>query len=255
MMKKSMVFVALIVMLFVNMLAVLLPINKVTTKELSDAIPIFFVPAGYVFSIWSVIYLALIGYAIYQLLPVAKHDKKLHSIAGLFVVNALANAGWILLWHYRYVTTSVLVMLLILATLILIYQKLGIGQTQVSRQQYWLSHFPFSLYLGWICVATIANIAGALYVHQWSGWGITPELWSTILIIVTTILTLSMLLRRRDYVFAAVIIWAVIGIGVKFAAVPIILWTVIPSILVITVMMVLCQQKIIVQKYRESCSD
>jgi len=226
-------------MLSVNAMAVLLPLNNKSTKELSDAIPTYFVPQGYVFSIWSLIYLALIGYAVYQLLPRTKDNLKLHSMAWLFVLNALANAGWIFLWHYEYVATSVLLMLVILGSLIGIYTLMGIGKEKVSKSEYWFTHFPFSLYLGWISVATIANIAAALHVHEWSGWGIAPQTWSVIMLVVATALTLTMLLRHRDYVFAGVIIWAVIGIGRNFSDETAILWTSLASIVIIVIAIVL----------------
>lgn len=241
--KQISVLSALIIMLILNMLAVLLPLNNKTTKELSDAIPSYFVPAGYVFSIWSLIYLALIGYTVYQLLPVSRNNQKLHSIAWLFVINALSNAGWIIVWHYEMVVWSVALMLVILVTLIAMYQKLDIGQTKVTKTQYWLTHFPFSLYLGWISVATIANISGALYVLQWNGWGIAPHIWATIMIILAGLLAIIMLLRRCDYVFAAVIIWALIGIAVKFSAVPVMLWVVIIMICCIAVVATLAMVK------------
>lgn len=223
--QKTSVIVSFIVMVSVNALAVLLPLNNKTTKELSDAIKMYFVPEGYVFSIWSLIYLAVLGYVIYQLLPSKAAQEKMHSIWWLFMINALANAGWIFLWHYEFVAASVILMVVILVTLIAIYLQLGIGRIQVSRTQYWLSHFPFSLYLGWISVATIANVAVALTVHQWTGWGIAPQYWSAIMIAVAALLALAMLWRRRDYVYSAVIIWALVGIALKFQAESVILWT------------------------------
>jgi hypothetical protein len=228
--KKVSVLVSLAIMLTVNALAVLLPINDKTTEELSDAIAIYFVPEGCVFSIWSLIYVALTGYAIYQLMKKNADNTRLHSIAWLFVINGFANAGWILLWHYEYVATSVLLMLTILATLLFIYIKLGIGKESVTRAQYWFTHFPFSLYLGWISVATIANIAGALHVHEWGAWGIAPQNWSAIMIGVAALLAMTMVLRRKDFIFAGVVIWAVIGIALKFSDVTVILWTSIAAI-------------------------
>lgn len=236
MIKKLSVIVALLVMLLVNTLAIVLPINGLTTKELSDAIPTLFVPAGYVFSIWSLIYLALLGFAAYQAFS-RQHHQVLEQISWLFVVNALANAAWILLWHYQYVATSVVVMLVILVTLILIYRRLHVDHTAVSRPYYWFVHFPFSLYLGWISVATIANSAAALQVHAWNGFGVAPEIWSALLVVVTTGLTLLMLRRHRDMVFAGVIVWALIGIGVNFSTIQVILWAVIGSVTTICLMM------------------
>lgn len=216
MFQKIIVCISLVIMLGANALAVLLPLNGKTTKELSDAIEIFFVPEGYVFSIWSLIYIALIGYALYQFTAEANKNEKLQSIGTLFIVNALANAGWIFLWHYEYVATSVVLMLVILCTLIAIYQKLDIGRTKVPAKEYWLTHFPFSIYLGWISVATIANVAGALHVHEWGAWGIAPEVWSAIMIIVASVLAVVMLWQRKDMVFTGVVIWALIGIALKF---------------------------------------
>lgn len=223
--RRSSVLLSLIVMLTLNTLAIALPLNNVTTKELSDAIPTLFVPAGYVFSIWSLIYLALIGYAVYQALPATQQQSALQGMAWLFVLNAFANGGWIVLWHYRYVGLSVIVMLVILVTLILIYRRLDIGRRRVSWPQYWLTHFPFSLYLGWISVATMANISAALYVYHWNGWGIAPAIWSATLLCAATALTLTMLLVRRDVVFAGVIIWAVVGIALNFSDIPVIAYT------------------------------
>lgn len=239
MVKKISVLLGLVIMLAVNAMAVLLPLNNKSTKELSDAIPTFFVPEGYVFSIWSIIYLALLAYAIYQLLPQAKNNTRLHGIAWLFVLNAFSNAGWIFLWHYEYVATSVVFMLVILGTLIGIYRLLGIGIEKVNNIEYWLTHFPFSLYLGWISVATIANIAAALYVHNWSAWGIAPQLWSVLMLVVATVLSITMLLKYRDYVFAGVIVWAVIGIGRNFSEDSRILWTCVASVIVIVVVAVI----------------
>lgn len=223
--SKITVLFGFIVMLIVNALAVFLPLNGKSTGELSDAIPIYFVPEGYVFSIWSLIYVALIGYAIYQLLPRSHNNTRLHSIAWLFVLNVFANAGWIFLWHYEYVATSVLLMLVLLITLIVIYVQLEIGRSSVSKIEYWLTHFPFSLYLGWISVATIANIAGALYVHEWNALGIAPQIWSAVMICVAGLLAVVMLIQRKDYVYSGVIIWAVIGIARKFSTEPVILWS------------------------------
>ncbi len=244
--KRVSVLSALLVMLTINTLAVLLPLNGKTTKELSDAIPVYFVPEGYVFSIWSLIYIALIGYTVYQLLPSNQKNKQLHRIAWLFVINALSNAGWIVLWHHEQVVWSVGLMLVILGTLIAIYQMLGIGQIKVKPTQYWLTHAPFSLYLGWISVATIANISGALYVLQWDGWGIEPQVWAAIMIVVAGVLALTMLLRRADYIFAAVIIWALVGIAVKFSTVSVMLWAVIAmvSCIVVTALGIVAKNKL-----------
>ena len=238
--KKAWVVVTLVIMLTMNGLAVLLPLNNKTTQELSDAIPIFFVPAGYVFSIWSLIYVALIGYVVYQALPVSEGNSRVHSIWAVFSVNALANAGWIVLWHYEFVVLSVAMMFVILLTLLMIYVKLDIGtpaiRSRLTTTEYWCTHFPFSLYLGWISVATIANVAAALYVMDWNGFGISPELWSAIMIAIATVLALLMILRRRDMVFAGVVVWSLVGIGIKFTDVTVITASTVAGVVVLVIM-------------------
>jgi hypothetical protein len=116
------------------------------------------VPAGYVFSIWGLIYLGLIAYAVYQALPAQAHNPDLRSIGYIFVLSSLANIGWILLWHYEVFPATVLVMSVLLVCLIGIYLRLDIGRKQVSNGMRWFVHLPFSIYLGWITVATIANV-------------------------------------------------------------------------------------------------
>ncbi len=215
--------VALLVVLVVNALASLLPIAGQTTGEISDRFEVYFVPAGYVFSIWGLIYLALIGFAIYQALPSQRNDSRLARIDPFFVVSCIANASWIVAWHYEQFALSVLFMLLLLISLIVIYLHLGIGRGHVATgAERWLLHVPFSLYLGWITVATVANITTFLEYIGWGAWGIPEPSWSAIMMVVGLIITTLMMLRRRDVAYGLVIIWAYIGIAVNFPGVPVV---------------------------------
>lgn len=206
----------LIITLTLNGLANALPINGKTTGELSDFYPNLFVPAGFTFSIWGVIYIFLLFFVGYQLFQAfskyQRHDSFINEIGGLFFLNCLANASWIVAWHYQYIFLALLLMFCILVSLILIYQKLKIGLTKVRTAEKWLVHIPFSLYLGWITVATIANVTALLVDLDWNGFGIAPEIWTIIVLIVGTLIGLRMLQKRGDIAFGLVILWAYFGI-------------------------------------------
>lgn len=213
--RQLIVIISALAMIAVNALANVLPINGQNTGEISDRFAVFFVPAGYVFSIWGLIYLGIIAYAVYQALPAQATNPALKKIGYLFVLSSLANIAWILLWHYEFFPLSVVVMLVLLGLLIAIYLALDIGRAQVSSAMKWLVHLPFSIYLGWITVATIANITALLYFWDWNGWGIDPELWTLIMLAAGTLIGAAVSLTRGDLAYALVLIWAFTGIAVK----------------------------------------
>jgi translocator protein len=155
----------------VNGLANSLPINNQTTGEISDNYPVMFTPAGYVFSIWGLIYLGLLGFVIYQALPAQRDNPRLDRVGYWFVWSCIFNSIWIFLWHYELMLWSVLVMLGILVSLILVYLHLEIGRNRVPLGESLLARLPFSIYLGWISVATIANVSVLLYDLGWDGFG------------------------------------------------------------------------------------
>ena len=212
-------FVMFLVTVAVNSLANILPINGRNTGEISDSIPALFTPAGYVFSIWSLIYLALLGFSIYQLLP-AGQTPRLQRLGYAFAISGVFNTAWILAWHYGQVFLSVLIMLGLLATRIWIYGKLEIGIKPVSVREKWLVNLPFSIYLGWISVATIANISALGVTANWSGWGLSGTTWTIIMIVIATLLGLAMTFLRREVAYTLVLVWALIGIAVAQKEIP-----------------------------------
>ena len=215
---------AFLITVVVNGLANALPINGVTTGEVSDSFPVYFVPAGYVFAIWGVIYLALLGFAIYQLLPAQRENRRLERIGWWFALGSLANGAWIFFWHYRIFPVTVILMLILLVSLLAIYLRLGIGRAQVSRAEKWLVDIPFSIYLGWITVATVANVTDLLYHLGWNGAPLSPQVWAVIMLMIATALAAAMSLTRRDVAYVLVIVWAFVGIAVKQAATPLVAW-------------------------------
>ena len=215
--RQVLVVLAVIAVIAVNIIAVALPLNGLNTGEISDRFDIFFVPAGYVFSIWSLIYIGLIAYAIYQALPGQKENPRLRSMGYLFVFSCLANIIWLFLWHYEVFLFTLVAMLALLLSLIAIYLRLDIGRGQVSTGEKWFVHIPFSIYLGWISVATIANATQLLYYLGWSGWGISPEIWAVIMLAAGVIISAVMSLTRADIAYSLVLVWAYVGIAIEHA--------------------------------------
>jgi benzodiazapine receptor len=213
---------AVILTLIVNGLADALPLNGLNTGQISDQFKVYFVPAGYVFSIWGLIYLGLILFAVYQALPSQRQNPRLERVGYLFALSCLANIAWIFLWHYEQFVLTLVAMFSLLGLLIAIYLRLGIGRVNVSTGERWLVHTPFSVYLGWVSVATIANVSDALDYLKWSGWGVPPQWWAVIMLIIGVGLAFAMGLTRGDAAFMLVIIWAFAGIAVKQSASPLV---------------------------------
>jgi translocator protein len=210
-------WLALILMLTVNTLANTIPINGYNTGQVSAFYPNLFVPDGFTFSIWSIIYLLLIGFVVMSTKWLwNKSDLVPGQLAGkispLFFITCLLNAGWILSWHYLQVFASVIIMLLFLGMLIYIYLQLQPFRKMLSLVQKLFLYTPFVVYLGWISVATIANITALLVQLKWSGAPLTEAIWSIIMIITASILGLVFIWKRSDRAYALVIAWALLGI-------------------------------------------
>lgn len=213
--RQIAVVIAVLAVIAVNILANALPINGLTTAEISDRFDIFFVPAGYVFSIWGLIYLGLLGYAVYQALPSQANNPSLRGIGWLFVLSCIANIAWIFLWHYEQFALSVVAMVALLVLLIAIYLRLDIGRAKVPTPMKWLVHVPFSIYLGWITVATIANMTSFLDYINWGGWGLSEVAWTVIMLAVAVLVAGAITHTRSDVAYLAVLIWAFAGIALK----------------------------------------
>ena len=213
-------FFSVISALTVNILASTLPLNGQNTGEISDRFQVYFVPAGYVFAIWGVIYLGWIAFTIFQFRPSQKESTRLRRLGYLFAISNIANAAWLFCWHYNQFGLSVLVMLALLGLLIVSYLRLNVNRTSVTRTEYWSVDVLFSVYLGWITVATVANITDWLYLVEWNGFGIHAQTWAIIMLAVASLLGLAMALTRRDVGYLSVLVWAFIGIAVKQTPAP-----------------------------------
>jgi hypothetical protein len=213
---------SVVIALAVNILASTLPLNGQNTGEISDRFQVYFVPAGYVFAIWGIIYIGWIAFTIYQFQPSQKESLRLRRLGYLFALSGLTNAAWLFCWHYNLFGWSVLVMLTLLALLIASYLRLDVNRVAASTAERWSVDIPFSVYLGWITVATVANVTDWLYLVEWSGFGLAPQTWAVIMIAVASVVGFGMFLTRRDAAYLAVLVWSFIGIAVKQAPEPLI---------------------------------
>lgn len=210
-------------------------LNGKTSGQVSDAYPTLITPAGFTFSIWSIIYILLGVFVVYQVLPQKEGKSFLDRISFLFILSGLLNTSWLFLWHYGFITYSVILMFGLLASLIAIYLRLNIGKADVSIKEKICVHLPFSVYLGWITVASIANVAVALTFINWNAFGIDPAIWASLVIAVALLSTLTVIVTRRDIGYSLVIIWALGGIMAKQSNNQIVLWTTIVSIVAILI--------------------
>ena len=184
------------------------------TAEISDANPTLITPAGYVFAIWGIIYVLLGIFVIFQALPMRKEKEYHGKIGWLFVLSSVFNITWLFLWQFEYLAFSVILMFLLLASLISIYLRLNIGKSDVGIREKLAVHLPFSTYLGWITIASIANVSVTLVSVEWDGFGISQETWATLIVIIALLIAFLVIVTRRDIAYGLVFIWAFVGIAV-----------------------------------------
>lgn len=201
--------ISLIGVIAVNVLANVLPLNNQTTGEISNRLPVLFTPAGYVFSIWAVIYVLLIIWLAGIWKRKEQNGLEYNKRSFLFIISSILNIAWIYLWHYEYFLLTIFVMLGLLVTLIGLYASYpATGQKTVNR-------LPISIYLGWIFVATLANISYLMTFYQWDGWGLSDPLWAVIIMTIGTAIALHIRFHHFDIWVVFVFIWAFIGIAVN----------------------------------------
>jgi hypothetical protein len=196
-------------MVYVNYLANALPINGRTTGQLSDSYPNLFVPSGITFSIWGIIYLLLAAYCIVQFLPASREMAV--KISWLFIISCVLNGLWIVAWHYQKLSLSLLIMVGLLITLIFINLQLRGLSAGVLKA-------AFGIYLGWICIATIANVTALLVHADWGGMGISHEAWVIVMIAIGTLIVSLSIIRLNNPFIGISVAWAFAGIIIKRSA-------------------------------------
>lgn len=200
-------------MIAVNVLADALPLFGLTTAQVSRLYPTLIAPAPYAFAIWGLIYALLLGFCVFGLTPAGRASGQVGRAGGLFAATCLLNALWLIAWHALLIVWSLAILAVLLVSLSAIYLRLRDGAPAVNRPERIWVRLPFSVYLGWVSVAVIANAAAALVSLGWDSGA--AVFWTCLMAAVAAALGGVMLVRRRDWAYAAVIVWALVAIGVK----------------------------------------
>ncbi len=226
--------------LAVNTLSNIFPPGGENVGEIANTTlaGVLITPANYAFAIWGLIYLGLIAYGVYQLRCQRRHSRSsdlngdsstlvqesrtLGAVSRLLLLACGAQILWIFLFTLQFFTLSIGAMLGILLALMVAYLRLEIGQVPSRRARRWFVNYPFSVYLAWISVATVINIASALYAAGWQGWGLGPEIWTVIMVAVTGAIAAVVIWQRRDVAFTLVYLWAYGAIAVRHTDQPLI---------------------------------
>jgi len=214
---QALAAVTFILMVVVNALANILPINGIGTGAVSDSYPNLFAPAGITFAIWGVIYLLLAAYTVFQLGLFKKNrsmsDALMNKVGVVFSISSIANTVWIFTWHYRIIALSMVLMIIILVCLAIIVS--AIRKETLSTKEKVFVKLPFSIYFGWITVATIANLTTLLVSVGWNGFGLSQTIWAIAIIAIGAAIGIITILRNKDYAYGLVILWAYAGIVIK----------------------------------------
>ena len=212
--------VAFAVLLLFNFLANALPFNDQSQAEISARYSSLFTPAGFTFSIWGFIYLALLSFTIWQALPAQRNSAKVASISRLFQVNCGVNGLWLVVWHYDLLALSMLVMLAILVTLVMIYRRLLVSVQDAPFVEHLVLYLPFSMYTAWVSVATIVNASILQLAGGWNDVVMSPVEWTLFKLAIAGAVGATMIVKVRDVPFALVVAWAAYGISVGQSATP-----------------------------------
>jgi hypothetical protein len=213
---RQIVTLATIISAFVvNVASNFFPLNGLSIGEISNTLfkNVLIIPANYAFAIWGLIYLGLFAFGVYQFLPNQKHD--LRKSGYLLVIALVSQSIWVYFFLSRLFVLSVVAMLLILLPLIGVYLQLRIGNKRVPRTKKWCLHAPISIYLSWISVATIVNVACALYFQSWNGWGISAQLWTVMMLLVAAAIAVVIVVKCQDITYVGVTLWATFAIALK----------------------------------------
>ncbi|MCF7906637.1 tryptophan-rich sensory protein [Patescibacteria group bacterium] len=209
---KILALVSYVIMVVVNSLANVLNFNNYTTGDISNLYPNLFAPAPITFSIWGLIYLLLFVYSIYQFKK-SDNEKLYRKINIYFILSSVANILWIFSWHNNIIPVSALLILVILFSLIKIADLLN--KEKLSKRNNILIALPFTIYFGWITIATVANITTFLVSLGWGRLGLPDYIWMIIILLIATSIGILRLFKDKRYAYGLVFIWAYTGILIK----------------------------------------
>ncbi len=209
--------IAILAAFTMNIWANVAPLTGLSIGEISNVYfsEVLVIPASYAFAIWGLIYLGLISLGIYGVLPKNQGHPLIKNIGYFLAISSLVQIVWVFLFQFRFFTLSVFAMIGILIPLIILYQRLKINLIPIASAERWLIYYPISLYLGWISVATIINIASALNYLGWNGGIFAPQTWTVIMLVIASIIGIMSRIQRQDRVYAGVVVWALAAIAVE----------------------------------------
>ncbi|MBD1824779.1 tryptophan-rich sensory protein [Cyanobacteria bacterium FACHB-DQ100] len=208
---------AILAAIVINALSNFFPLRGLSIGAVANTIlgGVRITPANYAFAIWGVIYLGLIGFGIYQALPSQRFNSHLLKLRAPIIWASLFQIVWVYAFQLQQFWLSVALMFGILINLIAAYLWSRFPNSRVPREEKWLAQVPISIYLGWISVASIVNVASALYASGWTGAGIDGTISTVIMILIAAAITAAIVIRYRDVAFTGVIIWALLAIAVR----------------------------------------
>ena len=213
--NRMCMIISLVLMLVVNIVANWLPLNGLRTYEVVDRFSIYFLPAGIYFFLLGLIYATLIGFLIYSVTSEGLADEKIDNIACWFSAANLLGTVWVILWHYLLIDWTLIPILFLLICLLVIYDRLKIGELRRSFKQTLLVSVPFGLYLGWMTVLIIVSISQVLYLAGWYGEPMTAYIWAVLMIWVATTMGLSSVYTRREVAYPLALVWSFISIWIR----------------------------------------
>lgn len=208
--RAALVIAATAGVIVFNWLAAIGRVNDTTPEMISDAYPTIITPAGYAFSIWSLIYLGLIAFSIYQILP--KNLERFRGIRTIYIFSCLLNCGWIYAWHHNRVLLCLGIIAALLVTLFYLNLKVRNGETYGD---YWAVSAPFSIYFGWVTAATIVNFAIAMSSLGFTVKGPGATVFGMICIFVAAAIAVAVRIKMTNYLHPLAVAWALTAIGVK----------------------------------------
>jgi hypothetical protein len=236
--RQAITTLAFLVTIALNAAATTIPLGGQATNVISDSFHVYVIPAGYVFSIWGLIYTLLGAFTVWQALPRNREAAVLRDLGWLPALSGALNSAWIVLFQYRVFVLTVPVIVALLITLITIHFRLWANRTTLHGRTYWLIRAPWSVYLGWITVATIANVAQTLSSLGFDGFGIEPTLIAAGVLVLGLAIAARFVGRFGDAAYGWVIVWAYVGVAVKEWATPTVAVTALAGALVVAALVV-----------------
>ena len=212
------VVITFVMMIAVNIVANLLPLNNMTTMDVSNLYKNLFTPAEYTFWIWILIYIMLAKYSIYQFNFNSRrpdnNDRVVRKANTYFIITNFVYSLWIVLWHYDYIQLAVLLMVVLFVILFIIRANIS-HRSSMSRGEITSIQWPFSIYFAWITVVTLANVSTYFAYSSGDMIGYNDVILTIVVLLCGLLFGIAMILKFQDVIYGIVLIWAYFGILFK----------------------------------------